>query len=393
MPMPLSGLALTLSSAVKNVQREIVDVQNQLSSGKKTLNPAENGIVTRLSAQATAYGTVNNNIESAQNVISVSQTALSSIASILTQMKSLATQASSSGLNSSDLTSLQTTFSELRTQITGLATDASVNGNNLLLTNEGIKVTTGIGGISTDSTSVAGLDLETGVISNISSLSIEASDTTILDSEIATTFAAASAGNTAQVDTLTLNEDLEAGDTVVIAGLTFTATDSITKEDVMTAFETYIGDQTASITGGTFSLKGYASVDAWMTAKGIDTVEVGGSTDELDITYTNVEAHTLIDAVGSANYANRSILNLTEQLTTISTGQSSLSASSTGLTAKTSAVSALQQGLQNTVDTIQNIDATAMQARLQQLNNQQSIDYYLVSQMNTEAAAILSIFR
>jgi hypothetical protein len=53
----------------------------------------------------------------------------------------------------------------------------------------------------------------------------------------------------------------------------------------------------------------------------------------------------------------------------------------------------LQQGLQNTVDTLQNIDATAMQARLQQLNNQQSIDYYLVSQMNTEAAAILSIFR
>jgi flagellin-like hook-associated protein FlgL len=96
--------------------------------------------------------------------------------------------------------------------------------------------------------------------------------------------------------------------------------------------------------------------------------------------------------LGATNAAS-AIGTLTTQLTTVSTGQSSLSASATGLTAKSKAVEALQNGLQNTVDTIQNIDATAMQARLQQLNNQQSIDYYLVSQMNTEAAAILSIFR
>jgi hypothetical protein len=53
----------------------------------------------------------------------------------------------------------------------------------------------------------------------------------------------------------------------------------------------------------------------------------------------------------------------------------------------------LQTGLSNTVAQIENIDATAMQARLQQLNNQQSIDYYLVSQMNTASAAVLAIFR
>jgi hypothetical protein len=45
------------------------------------------------------------------------------------------------------------------------------------------------------------------------------------------------------------------------------------------------------------------------------------------------------------------------------------------------------------IDSIQNIDPTKLQAYLQNLNTQQSVDYYLVSQMNTEAAAVLTIFR
>jgi hypothetical protein len=54
---------------------------------------------------------------------------------------------------------------------------------------------------------------------------------------------------------------------------------------------------------------------------------------------------------------------------------------------------ALDAKLQSTIDSIQNIDQSSAQAQLQQLNNQQSIDYYLVSQMNTAAAAALTIFR
>jgi hypothetical protein len=42
---------------------------------------------------------------------------------------------------------------------------------------------------------------------------------------------------------------------------------------------------------------------------------------------------------------------------------------------------------------MQAVDSTALQAKLQGLNNQQSIDYYLVSQMNTAAQAALTIFR
>jgi hypothetical protein len=80
-------------------------------------------------------------------------------------------------------------------------------------------------------------------------------------------------------------------------------------------------------------------------------------------------------------------------LTLISAGQSSLSASNGGLTAQATQAQSLSDGLQNTIDSINNIDPTALQARLQALNNQQAIDYYLITQMNQAAAAMLAIFR
>jgi hypothetical protein len=63
------------------------------------------------------------------------------------------------------------------------------------------------------------------------------------------------------------------------------------------------------------------------------------------------------------------------------------------LAADQSAVTSLGTNLQSTINSLQAVDQTALQAQLQQLNNQQSVDYYLVSQMNTAAQAVLSIFR
>jgi len=63
------------------------------------------------------------------------------------------------------------------------------------------------------------------------------------------------------------------------------------------------------------------------------------------------------------------------------------------LAADQSSVTSLGTNLQNTINSLQAVDQTALQAQLQQFNNQQSVDYYLVSQMNTAAQAVLSIFR
>jgi flagellin-like hook-associated protein FlgL len=263
-------LAPTLVSNINSVQKGIVDTQTQLASGTKNLNAAEVGIVTRLSAQAAGYKSVTQNITAGINVINVAGTALNSISTILSQAKDIATQAANAGLTSgvgSDRAALNTTFSQLLTQVTSLIANAGVNGENVLLTGSALTVQSGITGTAASQTTIANL------------------------------------------------------------GITLT------------------------------------------------TLGVNAST-----VATQAGAQAAIDS-------------LTTALTSVSTYQSTLSATKTGLDASAAAALSLSTNLQATVDSIQNIDQVALQAKLQQLNNQQSIDYYLISQMNTAAQSALTIFR
>ena len=98
-------------------------------------------------------------------------------------------------------------------------------------------------------------------------------------------------------------------------------------------------------------------------------------------------------SITSVQGAYTAITTLTSQLSLISAGQSTFSAATVGIKAYQAEANALSTGLQATIDSIYNIDPTALQSRLQQLNNQQSIDYYLVTQMNQQAASVLTIFR
>ena len=261
-----SSLAPTLTTNLNSVQASIVDTQNQLATGKKNLNAAQVGIVTRLSAQVSGYNSVVADIAAGTSVLNVSNTALTSISNIISQCKDIATQAANAGLTAADRTALNTTYTQLMGQVTSLITNATVNGDNILL----------------------------------------------------------STGTSPSIQT----------------GITGASTTTITNQALNTA----------------------------LTAAIASTVT------------TNVLAGTSMDL-------------LTAALSTISTSQSTISALQVGLNAQSAASASLSTNLQATVDSMQSIDSTALQAKLQSLNNQQSIDYYLVSQMNTAASAALSIFR
>ena len=268
MPNLISALAPTLVSNINSVQKGIVDTQTQLASGTKNLNAAEVGIVTRLSAQAAGYKSVSQNITAGINVINVAGTALNSISTILSQAKDIATQAANAGLQASDRTALNTTFSQLLTQVTSLIANAGVNGENVL--------------------------------------------------------------------------DPSGSNLTVQSGITGTAASQTTITNLA-----------------------------------------------ITLTTLGVNASTVATQAG----AQAAIDSLTTALTTVSTYQSTLSATKTGLDASAAAALSLSTNLQSTVDSIQNVDQVALQAKLQQLNNQQAIDYYLISQMNTAAASALTIFR
>ena len=264
----ITGLSTLLNQNVMSVQAQIATTQNQLATGIKQTNPAIQGVVTRLQANISQYSSIGTNITAGQNVVSVAQTSLTSISSLISQMQQLATQAASGGLSSTDLVSLNTTFTALASQISASVANATINGTSVLQTGGGITVQIGL---------------------------------------------ATGGSNTASLTTLAMD----------------------------------------------------TAVAAVATALSIST--------------------------GTA--AAASITSLTSLLSTVSTGQSNLNAYSVALSADQNAVTSLGTNLQNTVNSLQAVDQTALQAQLQQLNNQQSVDYYLVSQMNTAAAAVLTLFR
>ena len=385
MSSTINSLAANLSNSVNNVQAEIVSVQNQLMSGQKKLSPAENGVVTRLTAQADGWGVAANNITAAQNVINVAQTGLASIATIMTQMKSLSSQASSAGLSTSDQNSLNTTFQNLASQVRAIGLSSSVNGNNLLNGTPGFTVTSGITGnasSASSTTGIAGVDIPS-LASTLTALSVAngASTNGTVTSPTVSVVTTGAAGVTEVKQAIF--SAMAPGDNVTIGGLTFTSNRTLTATQAAQAFASLSAGAT---TGPSTTYGAYSGTLVGFSSSAVTSPTMSwtySTTGTVSLTATGSQ-------VSNADYATQII---TAQLTTVTTAQSTISAGSVGLEAQLKNVTALKNGLTNTVNAIQNVDATAMQAKLQQLNNQQSIDYYLVSQMNTEASAILSIFR
>ena len=270
----ITSLASTLTQAVNEVQKGIVETQEQLASGKATLNAAESGVVSRLTAQVEGYKSVGKNLTDAGSAINVAQSALSSVADILSQLKGLATQASSAGFASSDRDSLNKTFQNLINQIDQLVTSASVNGANLLNSDFGLQITTGIDGTADSQTQVSATNVKTLVenlkdllitglqiddlhfpasslttpVSTITSNSGNPPTATTPTSTITTT---GDATNT-QVETITF-PNLNAGASFTANGLTLQLTSDMTGTQLATAFAAKMASSSATTTYGNWS--------------------------------------------------------------------------------------------------------------------------------------------
>ena len=159
-------------------------------------------------------------------------------------MKSLATQSTSAGLTSSDLAILNSTFQNLASQIANLQTGASVNGVNLLTSDTGMTVTTGINGDAASNTTVAGFDL-TDLAATIAGLSLIATTLTLASD---TTGSAAPSG-TAAIDTVTINGGSPIGGTSTVALTNSQGTLTFTNA-AAAAFKPTIGTHVTYSSGG-----------------------------------------------------------------------------------------------------------------------------------------------
>jgi|GEM_PF-1217267 len=254
-----------LSSLTAN-QSLTTDIQTQLSTNKKILDPAQQGVVTRLGSQVTSFSASHNNIAKAQNVLNVAQTGLKSIANLLTQMQDLANKASDATMTTTDSAKLAQTFASLLKQLDSTAKNSLIDGTGLL--------------------------------------------------------------NDAAID---------------------------------------LKIQTGLTTDDTTNIQAVASDSS--------TLEINAS------------------IISSATDAQAAVASLQLALDAVSTNQSTVASDQIALSTQDNLISSISQNLQNTIDSIEKPDAAALQMQLQNANNQQSMNYYLINQMNQEAQSVLTIFR
>lgn len=261
-----SNAGSSILSSLNSNQSLTNDIQTQLSTNKKILDPAQQGVVTRLSSQVTSYGAAHNNIAKAQNVMNVAQTGLKSISSLLTQMQDLANKANDATMTAADAAKLNQTFTSLLSQVQSAATNTKIDGTGLL------------------HSSASNLAIQTGLT---------------------------------VTDLTTIN-----------------------------------------------------AVKADTTSLSISAASISNSTN-----------------------AALAITALKAALDNVSTSQSTVASDQIALDTQDSLIGSISHNLQNTIDTIQKPDAAKLQMDLQAANNQQSMNYYLINQMNQEAQSVLTIFR
>ena len=179
--------------------------------------------------------------------------------------------------------------------------------------------------------------------------------------------------------------DLDAGNSATIGGLTLTAKTSLTAAELAAIFAKRIAtgkdiDPSLGSFSGTF-IGGFtgASTGSKLTLTGIS--------------FGPMDAVTASEMVSGAANAPTAIALINQFISQISSAQASLSAASTNLNTALDKSSETATSSQKTVDAIQDVDLTALQASLQALSTQQSLDFQVISQMNSAASSLLNIFR
>ena len=130
----VSAQGYDLLSVMRGTDKQIANVEDQLASGIKNLSAAEEGQSTRLNSKVSSFEKIKNNISSGENLLDVTKTGLDQISDLLTEMKDIAVEASNGTKSSTDLASLQETFSALRSQIDEQTNAAEMDGINLIKT-------------------------------------------------------------------------------------------------------------------------------------------------------------------------------------------------------------------------------------------------------------------
>ncbi|WP_136442746.1 flagellin [Pacificoceanicola onchidii] len=129
--------ATTALATLRNINAQIAQTQNEISTGKRTADPSSNGAVWSISktmrADIAGFKTVSASLSLGQATLSVARQGAETITELLSDMK---TEIVASQEANVDRSKIQNKITALREQIDGIVATAAFNGQNLLKNTE-----------------------------------------------------------------------------------------------------------------------------------------------------------------------------------------------------------------------------------------------------------------
>jgi len=128
--------ALNALNSLNNINKALAKHQTRLQTGKSINSaaddPAGYTIATKMMARSEGLKTALNNIDDANNMMSVAESGLSKMNDILVQMRNKAEQAASDTLGTTERQAIQTQLSAYAEQIQNIVDETKWNGTKLL---------------------------------------------------------------------------------------------------------------------------------------------------------------------------------------------------------------------------------------------------------------------
>ena len=150
--------SITAQNNLSTTQTSLTNTMNQLSSGMRITNAADDaaglGISTNLEAQISSYAQAGRNANDGLSLVQTAEGSLTQVSNILTRMRDLAMESASDGIGSTQRGYIVTETNQLQDELDRINSTTEYNGNNFFSSGAKLSFQVGIRGTANDSISV-----------------------------------------------------------------------------------------------------------------------------------------------------------------------------------------------------------------------------------------------
>lgn len=389
--------AMVALQTLKGINKNLSDVQSQISTGKTVSSAKDNSAVWAISkvmeSDVSGFKAISDSLALGESTVAVARNAAETVTDLLTEMKTKIVAAQGENV---DRGKINTDVAALKEQIASVVSAAQFNGLNLVDNTDTVNVLSSLdrsgAGVAASNIAVAGQDLSTGAYAAKAAF-------TTADTEGATAagdtfgFALAAAGNA----------------TIAIADPTYAAGDSISMRlgDVDVSYTITTEDVASTTTEDVVAVGLKAAIEA--TGLNVTVDYDSGSPGELVITnsgttslsvsgqFMNAGAGGLgaLDAldVSTSAGATAALGSIETLIGTAINAAASFGSAEGRINTQADFISGLSDSLKSGIGAMVDTDMEEASARLQALQVQQQLGVQSLSIANQAPQALLSLFR